>query len=61
MSQTELLTVDEVAKMLRVQIRAVYSKVKKNQIPGVFRTNGSSGRIRFDKQKVLDWIAQGGN
>lgn len=51
----ELLTVEEVAQILRVTPRTIYRKVELNQIPGAFRV-GSSGSFRFVKDKILNWI-----
>lgn len=54
-SNMEILTVEEVATMLKIEPRTVYRKVKAKAIPGVFRV-GVTGAIRFAKQDILNWI-----
>jgi excisionase family DNA binding protein len=49
------MTVEELAKMLRVDERSVYRKAARNEIPGVFRV-GNNGTIRFIKASILQWI-----
>lgn len=51
----EVLTVDEVAAMLKIEPRTIYRKVEDNEIPGVFRV-GPTGSIRFVKEEILKWI-----
>lgn len=52
----ELLTVEEVAGMLRVDPRSIYRQVENNDIPGWFRLKNGTGAIRFIKAKVMEWI-----
>ena len=53
-SLPEMLTVDEVAALLRVDRKTVYEAVKLGQIPGAFRI----GRcIRFRRDALLEWTA----
>jgi excisionase family DNA binding protein len=52
--QYEILTIEEVAEMLRVDDRTLYRKVEHNQIPH-FRVGGT-GAIRFVKDKIIKWI-----
>jgi len=46
-----LLTVTEVAAMLRVEVSTIYVWTSKRKIP--FRKVG--GRLRFDRDEILDW------
>lgn len=55
MDSLELLTVQEVAQLLRINSRTVYRRVKENSLP-FFRTGGTTGSIRFPKSKILDLI-----
>lgn len=55
--QTEqLLTIDEVATLLHLRKPTVYSKVSKNELPGVCK---QGKRLYFDRQTIIDWIKQG--
>lgn len=52
----EVLTVDEVAKLLRVNRKTVYEAVQRDEIPGAFHI----GRvIRFSRDQLLTWAGQG--
>lgn len=52
----EVLTVDEVAKLLRVNRKTVYEAVQRDEIPGAFHI----GRvIRFGRDQLLAWAGQG--
>ncbi|MCX5699589.1 MAG: helix-turn-helix domain-containing protein [Candidatus Omnitrophica bacterium] len=55
MSDIEVMTVEEVAALLRIEPRTVYRKVEANEIPGAFRV-GQDGAIRFVKEEILKWI-----
>lgn len=46
-----LLTVEEVAALLRVEVATIYVWTSKRKIP--FRKVG--GRLRFDRDEVLRW------
>ena len=48
-----VMTVDEVASMLRLNRKTVYEMISKGQIPGVVRTGR---KIRISRQAVLNWI-----
>lgn len=50
----QLLTVEEVAEILKLDPRTVYRKCEANDIPH-FRV-GETGAVRFVKAKVLEWI-----
>lgn len=56
-SQRELLlTIDEVAELLHLSKLTVYSKVSRNELPGVSKRGK---RLYFDSQIIIDWIKQG--
>lgn len=48
----ELLTIDEVAKYLRVQRRTIYEWVKKGKIPAI----KTVGQWRFKKERIDAWL-----
>ena len=50
------LIIDEVATLLHLTKPTVYSKVSKNEIPGVCK---QGKRLYFDRQTIIDWIKQG--
>jgi excisionase family DNA binding protein len=50
-----LLTVPEVANLLRTTPRAVYAMVERNQLPGVVRLRR---RVLFRTEVLLDWVHQ---
>jgi len=52
----QLLTIDEVATLLHLTKPTVYSKVSKNELPGVCK---QGKRLYFDRQTIIDWIKQG--
>lgn len=52
----QLLTIDEVATLLHLTKPTVYSKVSKNELPGVCK---QGKRLYFDRQAIIDWIKQG--
>ena len=52
----QLLTIDEVATLLHLAKPTVYSKVSKNELPGVCK---QGKRLYFDRQTIIDWIKQG--
>jgi excisionase family DNA binding protein len=52
----QLLTIDEVAILLHLTKPTVYSKVSKNELPGVCK---QGKRLYFDRQTIIDWIKQG--
>jgi excisionase family DNA binding protein len=51
-----VLTVDELAELLRVDRKTAYSAIAEGKVPGVRRV----GRcIRVSRAAVLEWLAQG--
>ena len=52
----EVMTADEVAALLRVNRKTVYTAFKLGEIPGGRRIGGT---IRFHRAAVLQWLAQG--
>ena len=50
-----LLTVDDVADMLRTTRRAVYAMVERRQLPGVIRIRR---RVLFRTDDLLEWLDQ---
>jgi excisionase family DNA binding protein len=51
-SKNKALTVEELADLLSVSIRTLYTEVQDNRIP-FFRVRGS---ICFDPHQVADWL-----
>lgn len=51
-----LLTIDEIAELLHLSKATVYTKVSKNELPGVCK---QGKRLYFDRQLIIDWIKQG--
>jgi excisionase family DNA binding protein len=60
MNDIELLTIEEVAGLLKVEPRTIYRYIDENKIPGVFRISldGQTGSIRFVKAEILKWIQE---
>jgi len=52
----QFLTIDEVATLLHLTKPTIYSKVSKNELPGVCK---QGKRLYFDRQTIIDWIKQG--
>ena len=51
-----LLTIDEAATLLHLSKATVYTKVSKNELPGVCK---QGKRLYFDRQIIIDWIKSG--
>jgi excisionase family DNA binding protein len=51
-----VLTVDEVADLLRVNRKSVYNAIARGEIPGVRRFGTA---IRLSRESVLRWLAEG--
>jgi excisionase family DNA binding protein len=52
----QVLTVEEVAALLRLNRKTVYAAVKRGEIPGVRRVGGT---IRVLRDAVVNWMAEG--
>jgi excisionase family DNA binding protein len=50
-----LLTVDDVAKLLRTSDRAIYAMIERRQLPGIVRIGR---RVLFRSADLLDWLNQ---
>ena len=50
-----LLTVDDVAQVLRTTDRAIYAMVERRQLPGIVRIGR---RVLFRSADLLDWLNQ---
>ena len=53
-SQPPVMTADEVADLLRVDRKTVYSMVQRKRIP--FQKVGRC--LRFQRQAIIDWLSQ---
>lgn len=51
----ELLTVSEAAKLLKLSVATIYTKVCKNEIP----VNKQGKRLYFYRAELLNWIKSG--
>ncbi|RJO73130.1 MAG: DNA-binding protein [Myxococcales bacterium] len=49
----EILTVQELADLLRVNVKTVYEAIARKEIPGCRRVGRT---IRIVRQAVLDWL-----
>lgn len=54
--EPEVLTAEEVANLLRVNRKTVYTAFKQGEIPGGRRIGGT---IRFSRSRVLEWLGNG--
>ena len=52
-----LLTVEEVAAILRLSRKAAYAMIERRQLPGVIRIGR---RVRVCRAVLLDWLQQEG-
>jgi excisionase family DNA binding protein len=52
----QLLTIQQVGELLHLRRPTIYSKVSKNELPGVCK---QGKRLYFDRQTIIDWIKQG--
>lgn len=50
-----LLTVDDLAQLLRTTDRAIYAMVERGQLPGIVRIGR---RVLFRSADLLDWLNQ---
>lgn len=53
---TDVLTVDELASLLRLERKTVYSAIQRGEIPGVQRIGRA---IRISRSAVLQWLHKG--
>ena len=53
---SSVLTVDELADLLRLNRKTVYDAIKAGEIPGVRRIGT---RYRISRSAVLSWLAEG--
>ena len=54
--EPEVLTAEELANLLRVNRKTVYTAFKQGEIPGSRRIGGT---IRFSRSRVLEWLGNG--
>ena len=52
-SPPEFITVEELAKLLRVNRKTIYSQFNKGEIPGGRRLSKS---VRFHRETVINWM-----
>jgi excisionase family DNA binding protein len=52
----DVLTVDELAELLRVERKTAYAAIARGDIPGVRRLGRT---IRISRASVLEWLGQG--
>jgi excisionase family DNA binding protein len=51
-----VLTVEELAALLRIERKTAYAAIRRGEIPGARRIGGI---IRVSRERVLAWLAQG--
>ena len=51
----DLMTVPEVASVLRTSPKAIYTMIERRQLPGVLRFNR---RVLVNREVLLDWVRQ---
>jgi excisionase family DNA binding protein len=51
----EILTAKEVASVLKISVKTVYSYARRNMIPTYWKFQSN---IRFEKQQILDWMKE---
>ena len=53
----EILTVEEVATLLKLEPHTIYARAEKDEIPGAFRVGeGKQPPLRFSKRVIMEWI-----
>lgn len=55
MATSEVMTVTELAKMLRVNKNTVYREIEAGRVPGVLRVGRT---IRISRAAVVKWLGQ---
>ncbi|MBK1718108.1 helix-turn-helix domain-containing protein [Thiocystis violacea] len=53
----ELLTVQEVAHLLKLSDRTVYAMCRSDRLPGISKVGG---KWRVDREKLIVWLESGG-
>ena len=53
MGEEEMLTVPEVAKILRVEQKTIYRAIKRGEVPGVRRIGRS---LRVSRRVLMAWL-----
>lgn len=53
----ELLTVQEVANLLKLSDRTVYAMCRTDRLPGISKVGG---KWRIDREKLIVWLESGG-
>jgi excisionase family DNA binding protein len=51
----EILTAKEVALLLKISVKTVYSYARRNMIPTFWKFQSN---IRFEKQQILEWMKE---
>jgi excisionase family DNA binding protein len=51
----EILTAKEVASLLKISVKTVYSYARRNMIPTYWKFQSN---IRFEKQQILEWMKE---
>lgn len=52
----QVLTVEELAMMLRINRKTLYAAIGRGEVPGVRRIGGT---IRISRDAVIAWLAEG--
>lgn len=53
----EILTVEQVAKLLHLEPSTIYTKADAGELPGAFRLGeGERPPLRFSKRVLMEWI-----
>ena len=53
--QSPVLTVEELAALLRIERKTAYAAIRRGEIPGARRIGGV---IRISRERVLAWLSQ---
>ena len=53
--EIEILTAKEVASLLKISVKTVYSYARRNMIPTYWKFQSN---IRFEKQQILEWMKE---
>ena len=54
--QQELLTIEELSKLVHLTIRTIYGKKSRGEIPGVCKPGK---RLFFEREAIIKWIKDG--